>query len=86
DAYSLLSAIGRDCVGALQFLPGGQDPGPAGTVTGHEVDEAEIARLLGDLQAAPLGLGDDDEFRISIAGAQEKTALLRQNGRWFKPT
>ncbi|MFX5752018.1 HipA N-terminal domain-containing protein, partial [Acinetobacter baumannii] len=31
DAYSLLSAIGRDCVGALQFLPGGQDPGPAGT-------------------------------------------------------
>ncbi len=30
DAYSLLSALGHDCVGALQFLPDGVDPGPAG--------------------------------------------------------
>ncbi len=29
---------------------------------------------------------EDGDFRISIAGAQEKTALLRRNGRWFKPT
>jgi HipA-like protein len=26
DAYSLLTAIGRDCVGALQFLPGDEEP------------------------------------------------------------
>src|SRR6056297_2083564 len=26
DAYSLLSSIGRDCVGALQFLPEGKEP------------------------------------------------------------
>jgi serine/threonine-protein kinase HipA len=26
DAYSLLSVIGRDCVGALQFLPEGEEP------------------------------------------------------------
>ena len=25
------------------------------------------------------------DFRISIAGAQEKTALLRKDGGWFKP-
>ena len=30
DAYSLLAAIGRDCVGALQFLPEGGDPPRAG--------------------------------------------------------
>ena len=30
DPYSLLAAIGRDCVGALQFLPEGEDPGNAG--------------------------------------------------------
>ncbi|HEX3861351.1 MAG TPA: HipA N-terminal domain-containing protein [Stellaceae bacterium] len=29
DAYSLLTAIGRDCVGALQFLPDGIEAGPA---------------------------------------------------------
>ncbi|MGO4835591.1 HipA domain-containing protein, partial [Rhizobiaceae sp. 2RAB30] len=27
-----------------------------------------------------------EDFRISIAGAQEKTALLRQDGQWFKPS
>lgn len=86
DAYSLLSAVGRDCVGALQFLHEGEDPGPAGAIHGHEVSEVEIARLLDDLEAAPLGLGVDEEFRISIAGAQEKTALLRRDGRWFKPS
>ena len=26
DAFSLLAAIGRDCVGALQFLPEGEPP------------------------------------------------------------
>jgi HipA-like protein len=37
DAYSLLSAVGRDCVGALQFLPEGIEPGPAGAVEGNPV-------------------------------------------------
>ena len=27
DAHSLLARIGRDCVGALQFLPEGESPG-----------------------------------------------------------
>ncbi len=30
-------------------------------------------------------MGEDEDFRISIAGAQEKTALLRKNGQWLKP-
>lgn len=33
----------------------------------------------------PLGLSRDDDFRISIAGVQEKTALLWSNGQWLKP-
>ncbi len=28
---------------------------------------------------------EDDDFRISIAGAQEKTALLLRDGRWCLP-
>jgi len=32
-----------------------------------------------------LGIGEDEDFRISIAGAQEKTALLYWNKRWYKP-
>jgi serine/threonine-protein kinase HipA len=85
DAYSLLAMIGRDCVGALQLLPDGEQPGPAGMIEGRPVSDNDIAHLLGNLASAPLGLSEDQDFRISIAGAQEKTALLRWNDRWHKP-
>ena len=85
DAYSLLEAIGHDCVGALQFLPGDLQPAPAGTIDAVPVSEPEIAEILNNLATAPLGITEDETFRISIAGAQEKTALLRWNGRWHKP-
>ncbi len=40
--------------------------------------------MLRNLATAPLGIEDDD-FRISLAGAQEKTALLRKDGDWIRP-
>jgi serine/threonine-protein kinase HipA len=76
DAYSLLGAIGHDCVGALQFLPLESEPGPAGAVDGVPIDAREITEILNNLASAPLGITEDESFRISIAGAQEKTALL----------
>jgi serine/threonine-protein kinase HipA len=85
DAYSLLAAIGRDCVGALQFLLDGAEPGPVGRIEGRAITDEEVARILGDLNRTPLGITDETEFRISIAGAQEKTALLSLNGRWNIP-
>jgi len=85
DAYSLLYALGHDCVGAMQFLTDGDDPGPAGSVDGKPVSADGIADMLKNLATAPLGLGDDEDFRISLAGAQEKTALQYKDGQWFKP-
>lgn len=85
DAYSLLAAIGRDCVGALQFLPEDSEPEPSGTITGRPVDDEEIGRLVSNLASAPLGVDEDAEFRISLAGAQEKTALLYWNDQWHIP-
>ena len=85
DAYSLLGAIGRDCVGALQFLPHDVEPGPAGAVEGDPVSSGEIASIIDNLATAPLGITEDENFRISIAGAQEKTALLYRDGQWYKP-
>ncbi|UWR47868.1 type II toxin-antitoxin system HipA family toxin [Phaeobacter inhibens] len=86
DAFSLLSQIGRDCIGALQFLPDGQEPQPMSELTGEPVDEAQIGAILGDLDLAPLGIRRENDFRISVAGAQEKTALLRKDGQWIEPT
>jgi serine/threonine-protein kinase HipA len=85
DAYSLLTAIGRDCVGALQFLPEGEAPGPVGQIEGRPLSDVEISAILGDLNRTPLGVTDEVEFRISIAGAQEKTALLWWKDKWHIP-
>jgi len=85
DPYNLLSAIGRDCAGALQFLPDGVDPGKAGEIKSEPISDDDIAETLSNLATAPLGIGDDKDFRISIAGVQDKTALLRIDDTWHVP-
>lgn len=85
DVYSLLGAIGRDCVGALQFIPEGTPVHSAGTILAKRLSEKEIGALLSDLAQSPLGIGVDQDFRISLAGAQEKTALLRWKNAWHLP-
>lgn len=85
DAFSLLGRIGRDCVGALQFLPDGVEAGAAGAVDARPASDQEIGQIIANLARNPLGIGDDDAFRISIAGAQEKTALLSWNNGWHIP-
>ncbi|WP_171096749.1 MULTISPECIES: type II toxin-antitoxin system HipA family toxin [unclassified Ruegeria] len=84
DAWHMLEKIGRDCVGALQFVSG--EMPEVGALEGEPVSEAQIADMLRSLASAPLGLDADDDFRISIAGAQEKTALLRYDGAWIRPS
>ncbi|MDZ4309480.1 MAG: HipA domain-containing protein [Cypionkella sp.] len=84
DVFCLLSALGRDCVGALQFLPLDEEPA-AQDMEYREISEAEMVTDLKNLAAAPLALGEDEDFRISIAGAQEKTAYLRIGDHWGKP-
>lgn len=86
DAYSMLTKIGHDCVGALQFIAGDNHvPDAIGKIEGEPVDAAAIEKILKGLSQAPLGLSSDDAFRISVAGAQEKTALLWYEGHWIKP-
>lgn len=85
-AFDLLSAIGRDCVGAVQLLPPGQSPEGWNRVSGELLNDAEVEEVLRDVTVtAPLGPDEGNAFRISLAGAQEKTALLRMSGRWFRP-
>jgi len=89
EAADLLAAIGRDCVGAVQLLPAGQAPEPFDRVDSEALTEDRVAQLLRNVTSDPvLGQRDDaadDDFRISIAGAQEKTALLRIGDRWHRP-
>lgn len=86
DAFSLLDKIGRDCVGALQFLPESDEMVAPGAPRCASLSDADVAETIRDLPTAPLGIRADGEreIRISIAGAQEKTALLWHRG-WCRP-
>ncbi len=86
DAFSLLYEIGRDCVGALQFFPEGINPQPLTQLTGRNLSDKDIGNMLRELDVTPLGIRTENDFRISIAGAQDKTALLYHEGQWIEPT
>ena len=87
DAFDLLSAIGRDCVGAVQLLPPDQTPEGWNRVAVEPLTDGDVEAALREVTVAtPLGAEEQNEFRISLAGAQEKTALLRMAGRWFRPS
>ena len=82
--FDLLACIGRDCVGAIQI-----EENPLLFVKGikcESIDEKKIAHILRGYQS-PLGYSEEnlDIFRISIAGAQEKTAFLYHNQGWNIP-
>jgi len=87
DPFDLLQAIGRDCVGAVQLL--GEDDAPAGVdrIEGTPLSDDEIETLLAQTVGGPAfgAPGESDDFRISLAGAQEKTALLWHDGKWQRP-
>jgi serine/threonine-protein kinase HipA len=85
--FPLLTALGRDCVGALQMLPPDEAPTDLASINGRALSESEIAQLLrGTTSTSAPGQNDLlDDLRLSIAGAQEKTALLRHRNRWLLP-
>ncbi len=86
EAFDLLAAIGRDCVGAVQLLPPGEQPRGWNRIEAVQLTDDDVEQTLRAVTAStPLGRDEQDEFRISLAGAQEKTALLGMAGTWYRP-
>lgn len=84
--YDLLAEIGRDSVGAVTLLPA-QEDATRQPLVWEPLDDARLEAVLTAYQAdIPLGMIEgEDDFRISVAGAQEKTALLKAGNRWCMP-
>lgn len=87
-AFDLLAEIGRDCIGAIQLVPNGEAPGTVKKIQGIRLTDSGVEKLLADSLGAThtFGTSEDGAFRISLAGMQEKTALLRHGGRWLRPS
>lgn len=82
--FDLLAHIGMDCVGAIQLMSERAEINVK-NIESTSLSEAEIADCLRNYKTLPLGMSKDQDFRISIAGSQEKTALLRHDGQWQRP-
>ncbi|MFT3790870.1 MAG: type II toxin-antitoxin system HipA family toxin [Rudaea sp.] len=88
DPFDLLKAIGRDCVGAVQILDEDEVPVGFDRIEGAPLSEDAIERhLIETISPRAFGAGSDldADFRISLAGAQEKTAFLWWGGQWWAP-
>ena len=85
--FDLLSCIGQDSVGALQLVTEGHDVPDVRRIDYKALSDDELEQILTSYKSGiPLGMvREQEEFRISIAGAQEKTALLYLDGRWYLP-
>jgi serine/threonine-protein kinase HipA len=89
NAFGLISHVGEDCAGAVQFV---RPQRLEELVSGREppvewLDEHDLESRLRALRADPSqGRAGGDTGQFSLAGAQPKTALLFQQGRWGVPS
>jgi serine/threonine-protein kinase HipA len=89
NVFALISHVGEDCAGAVQFVtPERLEAMRSGKEDQVEwLDEADIAKRLKALRADHAAWRlPRDTGQFSLAGAQPKTALLLQNGRWGIPS
>ena len=74
--------------GAIQLLGENEIPTDVTRIAASPMTEEDVERLLRKTTSAtPLGSYDEEEeeLRVSLAGAQEKTALLWHQGGWHRP-
>lgn len=89
NAFALISHVGEDCAGAVQFLRPERGDVLRGKRGGEVawLNEAEVGQRLRELRADHAAWRTArDTGQFSLAGAQPKTALLFQDGRWGVPS
>ena len=89
NAFALISHVGEDCAGAVQFVTSDRLEALKGDKDDQVewLDEPAVAERLQTLREDPAAWRlPHDVGQFSLAGAQPKTALLLQNGRWGIPS
>lgn len=87
NPFALIAEVGEDCAGAVQFVR----PERLAAISGGDIevewlDETAIGDRLRTLRSDPAAWrAAEDWGQFSLAGAQPKTALLRQGDRWGIP-
>lgn len=82
DAFGLLCHIGRECAGAVAFLPVDEHPAMPGQPM--SLSDAELEEAIRNLPAHPLGV--TLESGISLGGLQSKLLVCKTEADWALPT
>lgn len=82
----LLEALGGECAGTVSLiLADPEDIASETSADGYEeITKERLASMINDEERLPL-LISGGGTRLSLAGAQEKIPLFKQNDRWFRP-
>jgi serine/threonine-protein kinase HipA len=81
DGFALLTAIGRDCAGAVAVTPTGEPVTAVGELRPLTPDE--VGEAVAALRQHPLGV--DEDVRVSLGGLQSKLLLVQADGGWARP-
>ncbi len=73
--FSMLAMIAGDTAGAITLLPEGDRPGPVGGDV-EWLDDGGLVELLSELPSRPMHVDADGEYRLSLAGAQDKLPVV----------
>jgi serine/threonine-protein kinase HipA len=84
NPFALLEIIGGDCAGALSLYPEGETPPSFTKYDDEPLNEKRLATILRLLSQRPLLAGEQD-VRMSLAGAQDKLAVVLTNGQIALP-
>lgn len=84
--FAILKAIGYDCPGAISFISDKSNSELAEyyEIKGKAINTEELEKFINELPQKPLGTGVKD-LRLSLAGAQTKTAVLLINNEIYLP-
>ena len=77
NAFGLLEVIGGECAGALSLYRNGEATAATGDDGVEVLTSERVAELIGKLRGRPL-LGGVEGVRLSLAGAQDKLAVVVQ--------
>lgn len=87
DGYALIAELGRDCPGAVVFVPEGEGVEPAGFKSLSWLDEDELEELLVRPERGLIDPAHERRMRFTLPGERHKLALVHDpvGDRWAWP-
>jgi serine/threonine-protein kinase HipA len=85
DGYLLLAELGRDCSGAVVFLPEGETPQRRERDSFAWLSEDELAEVVRSPPPRLFGADRGQRMRSVLPGIRHKLSLVHDGGRWAWP-